>query len=162
MKRLWVLGILCLLLCGCGAEQTFETVGDTLEEPAAAIRREVHVDLPGEAVAPAMESDTSRYYICGDYEISMETFPSGDIKNTIKTISGFEPNDLTVVETNEDGVSRYDFVWAAEGEKGERLGRASVLDDGHYHYTLSVLRDAEKTEKTQVVWRTVFESFRLS
>ena len=162
MKKLWILVGLCLLLCGCGARQTVETVDDELVEPAAALRREIQVELPGEAAAPTMETDTSRYYICGDYEISLETFPSGDLKNTIRTLSGFEPQDLTVVETKEDGVSRYDFVWAAEGEKGQQLGRAAILDDGNYHYTLSVLRDAEKTEKTQVVWRTVFESFRLS
>lgn len=162
MKKLWITGLCCLLLCGCGAEQTGETVADEFRQPAAVMQRSIQVELPGEAAVPAMEGENSRYYICDDYEISLETFPSGDVNATIRTLSGYEKKDLTVVETELEGVKRYDFVWASEGEQGQRLGRASILDDGHYHYTLSVLRDAEKTEKSQVVWRTVFESFHLS
>ena len=65
------------------------------------------------------------------------------------------------MKTQAEGADRYDFVWAAAGENGERLGRAVILDDGNYHYTMTVLKDAEATKKTQVVWRTVFESFSL-
>ena len=139
-----------------------ETVNDDLMEPAAAIKREVVVDLPGEAAIPTMENENSRYYLCEDYEISMETFPAGDLNHTIEMLSGFDPEELTVVETEVNGINRYDFVWAAQGEEGEQLGRAAVLDDGNYHYTLTVLQDADKTEDTQIVWRTVFESFQLA
>ena len=162
MKFFVLLGLCCLLLTGCGAEMTMETVDDEILEPAAAMQREVLVELPGEAAMPTMENGSSRYYICEDYEISMETFPAGDLKTAIETLSGFSPEDLTVVKTEAGGADRYDFVWAAQGETGERLGRAAILDDGNYLYTLSVLRDAEDTENTQIVWRTVFESFQLS
>ena len=139
-----------------------ETVADELDEPSKPVMREIYVDLPGEAAAPVMEGEGSRYYICEDYEISIETFPSGDVKNTMEILSGYSPDDLTVMKTEQDGAERYDFVWAAEGETGERLGRAAILDDGNYLYTMSVLRDADKTEKSQVVWRSVFESFTLT
>ena len=65
------------------------------------------------------------------------------------------------MQTQRDGVDRYEFVWVSAGEKGERLGRAVILDDGNYHYCMSVLRDADSTEKTQIVWRDVFASFTL-
>ena len=64
-------------------------------------------------------------------------------------------------ETAQDGAKRYDFVWASAGENGDQLGRAVILDDGNYHYCLSVLRDADTTEKSQIVWRDVFDSFKL-
>ena len=162
MKKTGIAVILLLMLTGCGAKETMETVDDSLVEPAAAMQQEIRVELPGEAAVPAMESDTSRYYICNGYEISLETFPSGDVQQTIRSLTGYDPDDLTVVETAADGIDRYDFAWAAQGEQGQRLGRAAILDDGNYLYTLSVLRDAENQEKSQVVWRTVFESFGLS
>ena len=162
MKKLILAVIVCLLLCGCGTMETAETIDEEFEAMAAPVQREVLVELPGEAAVPTMENENSRYYLCEDYEISLETFPSGDIQNTIRTLSGYDPEKLTVVETEQDQIKRYDFVWAAQGDQGPRLGRASVLDDGSYHYTLTVLQDAEKTEKTQVVWRTVFESFCLA
>ena len=161
MKKLILLLSLSLLLSGCGAAPVMETISDELVEPAAAMPRDVYAQLPGEAAMPAMESGSSRYYICDDYEISMENFPSGDINDTMKILSGYDREDLTVMESTQDGAKRYDFVWACAGENGEKLGRAVILDDGNYHYTMSVLRDADNTESLQVVWRTVFESFSL-
>ena len=162
MKTFLIISLCAVLLSGCGAKSTMETVDDALAEPAAAVKREVVVDLPGEAAIPTMENENSRYYVCEDYEISMETFPSGDLNHTIETLSGFAPEDLTVVKTEYNGVKRYDFVWAAQGENGEQLGRAAVLDDGNYHYTMTVLQNADQTENSQIVWRTVFESFQLA
>ena len=91
----------------------------------------------------------------------MQTCPAGNLNDTIRKLTGFDKEQLTVMETEQDGAKRYDFVWAAAGEDGERLGRAAILDDGSYHYCLSVLRDAQG-EKSQVVWSEVFSSFGLA
>lgn len=162
MKMYVLLVVIAALLCGCGQVQTMETVDDTLVEPVMAEPREVYVELPGEAAVPAMESDSSRFYLCQDYEIAIETRQSGDLASTIRTLTGYEPEELTVMERELDGVKRYDFVWASAGEMGERLGRAVILDDGNYHYSMSVLRDADTTETLQVVWHQVFSSFTLA
>ena len=61
-----------------------------------------------------------------------------------------------------DDADRYEFVWVSAGEKGDRLGRGVVLDDGSYHYCMSVLRDADNPKKSQVVWSDVFSSFSLT
>lgn len=112
-------------------------------------------------MAPVLESDSEQVYLSEDYEIIVETVSGGDLSATIQRISGYTPDNLTVMETAQDGAKRYDFVWASAGENGDQLGRAVILDDGNYHYCLSVLRDADTTEKSQIVWRDVFDSFKL-
>lgn len=161
MKKWMIVGLLALTLCGCGAEETFETVADVWVTEAAAEMREVAVTLPGEAAVPAIESSSGRMYLCEGYEVYIQTMDAGDLNATIQTVSGYAAEELTVMETELDGVSRYEFVWASAGEKGERLGQGVILDDGNYHYVMSVLRDAETTKTSQVVWSEVFQSFRL-
>lgn len=161
MKKCWILVGLALLLCGCAAEETFETVADDIVQPVMAQPRQVAVELPDGAVAPVLESDSGQIYLCEDYELVIETQPSGDISATIQNICGYAKEDLTIMETQWEDVTRYEFVWASAGEKGDMLGRAVILDDGDYHYCMSVLRDADTTETSQISWRNVFGSFQL-
>ena len=151
MKKLWILLALASLLCGCTSEETLETISDDIVQPVMAQPGEISVRLPDNAVAPVLESDSEQVYLSEDYEIIVETVSGGDLSATIQRISGYTPDNLTVMETAQDGAKRYDFVWASAG----------VLDDGNYHYCLSVLRDADTTEKSQIVWRDVFDSFKL-
>lgn len=162
MKICWMMIIVAVLLCGCSAEETLETISDEVVAPVMAQPREITVRLPEGVVAPVMESDSEQVYLCEDYEIVMETLSAGDLNATIQTLSGYTRDQLTVMETQADGIKRYEFVWAAAGEMGDRLGRAVVLDDGIYHYCMSVLRDAEGEERSQIVWNDVFSSFVLT
>lgn len=162
MKRKIIVGLLALLLTGCAAEETFETISDDLVQPVMAQPREVSVSLPGEVSMPAMESDSGRMYLASDYEIYIQTLDRGDLNATIQTVSGYDKDALTVMQTSLDGVDRYEFVWTCAGENGDRIGRGVVLDDGDYHYVMTVLRDADTTETSQIVWNDVFDSFRLA
>ena len=162
MKKTVLVGLMALLLCGCRAEETVETVSDEWLAPVMASPREVSVSLPGEASVPAVESENGRLYLCEDYEVFIQTLDSGDLNATIRTVSGYEAEELTVMETNLDGISRYEFVWTSAGERGDRLGRGVILDDGDYHYVMTVLRDEGTTENSQVVWSEVFRSFSLA
>lgn len=158
MKRwVWVV-LLTGLLCGCRAEETLETVNDEWIVPVMAQPREISVRLPEDTVAPVLEQDNRRLYMAQDYEIMLETLPSGDLSDTIQALSGYDKEQLTVLETHQGDADRYDFVWTTAGETGDRLGRAVILDDGDYHYCMSVLRDPEEA---LIVWRDVFESFSL-
>lgn len=161
LKKMWIIAALSLLLCGCGSEEVFETVADEWAAPVMAQPREISVRLPDNAVAPVLESDIEQVYLCDDYEIIMEQTASGDLRSTIRNICGYEKEQLTVMETQWEDVKRYEFVWVSAGEEGDRLGRAVILDDGNYHYCMSVLRDAGEQEQSQVVWRDVFGSFTL-
>lgn len=157
LTALWI----CLLLSGCAAGEPGETVADVwAEQPAEP--REILVQLPEEAAAPAAENASGRFYICSDYEIEINTLEGGDLDATVRAISGCSREDLTVMASQPGGLKRYDFVWTAAGETGDRLGRAVILDDGTWHYTMTVLRDAEPVQSSQIVWRTVFESFTLA
>lgn len=158
MKR-WIL--VCLLAClltGCRAEETLETVSDEWMVPVMAQPREISVRLPENALAPVLEQENRQLYMAQDYEIMLETLASGDLDATIRTLSGYGKDQLTVMETRQNDADRYDFVWTTAGEAGDRLGRAVILDDGNYHYCMSVLRDPGET---MILWREVFGSFVL-
>lgn len=161
MKRWIGLAAVVLLLCGCAAEETYETVLDVWEEQEMPSPRAISVDLPGETAMPAMESDSGRAYISTEYEIYIQTMPAGDISATMEAMSGFESEDLTILSTMQEDAQRYEFVWASAGEGGDYLGRGVILDDGNYHYTMTVLRNAETAQESSVVWDGVFSSFRL-
>ena len=156
-KLLWLLP-LCLVLCGCGADETLETVADEWLAPAMAQPREVSVRLPEDAAAPVLEQDSGQLYMAEGYEIMLETLSAGDLNATVRALSGYDEEQLTIIQTRQGDADRYDFVWTTAGEKGQRLGRGAILDDGSYHYCLSALRD---DKKTTVVWKDVFSSFVL-
>ena len=161
MKKCLMFVLLPLLLMGCGAEETYETIADEQAAPVMAQPRQIAVRLPEDAVTPVLDSAGEQVYLCDDYEIVVEILESGDMQETICHISGYDREDLTVMETFFDGVSRSEFVWACSGEEEDRIGRAVILDDGDYHYCLSVVRDASTTENSQIVWEDVFSSFSL-
>ena len=151
-----------LMLAGCGAEDVFETVSDELVIPVMAEPAEVWVSLPEDSVLPAMESETGLIYICEDYDVSLQTLERGDLDATCRAVSGFDTGEVTLLQTAWGDVDRYEFVWTAAGELGQQVGRATILDDGNYHYVLSALIRAEKIAEYQEVWNGIFESFRLA
>lgn len=162
MKRSFILLLACLMFTGCASQETMETVADEWVEEVMVPAREIWVELPEEAAVPTVEGTEGRVYVCSDYEIVIQTMSGGDLDATIRGLSGYDREDLTVIESQPQGLKRYDLVWTAAGEGGDRIGRAVILDDGTWHYTMSVLRDAQTVESSQIVWRTVFESFTLA
>lgn len=162
MKKGWIVLLLGFVLSGCAAQETFETLADEVMEPEPAAPRQILVELPDEAVSPVLEDAGEQIYLCQDYEIIIETVASGDVNSTMERICGYRQEDLTVLETQTSSGTRYDFVWACAGESGDRLGRAVILDDGDYHYCMSVVRDADTTKTSQIVWSNVFSSFDLA
>lgn len=161
MKKWFIFVIMVFLLCGCGAQETFETVSDEIVSPVMAQPREISVRLPDNAVSPVLENGSQQIYMSEDYEIVIEKLSAGDLNATVQALSGYETDQLTIMETQQNAVTRYDFVWVSTGERGDRLGRAVILDDGDYHYCMSALRDAASAEKSQIVWSDVFQSFTL-
>ena len=158
MKRWGCICLLMILLSGCKAEETLETVSDEWIVPVMAQPREVTVRMPEDLVLPVLEQEGRQLYMGPNYEIMLETMAAGDLQATIRNLSGYEQEQLTILETDQGEWNRYEFVWTAVGEQGHRLGRAVILDDGDYHYCMSVLRDAEES---LIVWQDVFQSFSL-
>lgn len=162
MKRaVWLLCLL-LMLTGCGRAQTFEFVTDEAMVQTAAQPAEVYFQLAQEPAMPAMESDAGKLYLCGDYDVMLQTLQSGDLGRTVEQVSGFDMEDLTLIQTGSGEIKKYEFVWTTTAEEGAQIGRATVLDDGNYHYVLSSTVAAEKIEEYQEIWNGIFESFKLT
>lgn len=162
MKKWWVIALLAFLLTGCGSEEVMETVADEWVVPVMAQPLQITVDLPGEAAMPVSESDSGRLYLCQDYEIALQTMSSGDLNATLQSVTGYGKEDLTILETLRSGLPCYEFTWTCAGENGDRIGQGILMDDGNYHYVMTALWDADKTESMQVVWSEVFSSFGLA
>ena len=161
MKRMIVLMTVLGLLSGCGAAETYELVTDEPVQQVSAQPREMHFFLAEETAMPAMETDSGKLYLCGEYDVMSQIFDGGDLERTIRQISGFSPNDLTVIQTESENVKKTEFVWTSAAEEGHRICRATVLDDGNYHYVLSATVPAEKIEEYQEIWNGIFETFKL-
>jgi len=162
MKKWLVILMAAVLLTGCGSRETLETVADELVIPVMAQPKQIQVKLPGEAALPAVESDSGRLYLCSNYEISLQTLAGGDLDATLRSVTGYGREKLTVLETLRSDFPCYEFSWSCAGESGDRVGQGIILDDGTYHYCLTALWDADKTEELQIVWSEIFSSFDLA
>ena len=163
MKKLWVIPLVALLLCGCGGDKTRETISDVEDTPVAAIAQKILVQLPPELSAPALQSETAgTLYLCDDYSVTVQTVEAGDLEKTIRSATGMNREDLQILETKQADAKRYQWVWATNGENGIQVGRGCVLDDGAYHYVLTAMADEDKVAKVQLSWREIFNSFRVT
>ena len=161
MKKSLFLLLCSVLLTGCAAEDTFETVADDWAQSVAAPKAEIVLVLPEEAASPVVSGEDGTLYQCDGYEIFLQTLESGDLDATLRRITGFGREQLTVMETQFPGGKRYDLVWSCMGENGEQVGRACLLDDGNYHYVLSTLADASRAGEFDETWEALFGSYSL-
>ena len=157
MKMIWIWALLALVLTGCAAAETFETVSDEAVLPVMAQPRQIQLELPENAAAPVLENEEQQLYMGETYELMVQTLPGGNLSGTVQTLAGYEKEKLTVMETQWQDVTRYDFVWVSAGEDGDRLGRGAILDDGTCHYCLTLLEDVPGTGE----WEPVFASFSI-
>jgi len=162
MKKWWMLILTAVLLTGCGSRETLETVADELAVPVMAQPKRIQAKLPGEAAMPTVESDSGRLYLCQDYEIMLQTLAGGDIDATLQSCTGFDSRKLTVIETAEDGLKRYDCAFTSLGEGTQTVGRLTVLDDGNYHYVLTVTADRAYGAEMTAAWQQLSDSFQIN
>ncbi len=161
MKKIIAVLALGLLLTGCGGQQTLETVLDTYETPAAQARQ-VELLLPEDAaLATIGGADTGRLYLCDGYSVTVQTMGAGDLDRTLRQATGFAKEQLTVMETHVGDITRYDCVWSALGEEGEQTCRGVILDDGCYHYVVTVMADAQKAGELTETWNEILRSVTL-
>lgn len=159
MKKLVALICIGLLLCGCAAETDFETVSDVYE-PELVPAMQIVLTLPGETAVTAMSEDRQdKLYFMDDYCVTVQTLEAGDLDKTIRSVSGYPMDALTVMEQTQGDLRRYDFVWSCAGEGGDQVGRASILDDGSYHYVLTAMADADRAGSLEDSWQSLFGSF---
>lgn len=162
MKKWIMMALTALMLTGCAAAPTFETLGNiSHSNPSAPVQRQVLLELPDDAAEPVMADDSDTMYICDNYTIVLQTMEAGDLTATVRSLCGFTPDQLTVLESRCADHDRMDWVWTAAGEGGDVVCRAAVLDDGDFHYTLCVMADADEAGELTQTWNALFRSFCL-
>ena len=161
MKKVVALLLLTALLAGCKAEETFEVVEDEIPPEPVVSPQQFFVSLPEDAAVPTFQDESGELYVCQDYTVSKQILDSGDLEKTVQTVSGHSQAELQVIKTVHAQYDRYDFVWAAAAEEGMQVGRACILDDGNYHYVLSVQSAEEANGQLQKTIQDVFSSCKL-
>lgn len=162
VKRLYCCLLLSLLLCGCGAEPTLETVEDIIPVEAAAIPQQIYIPMPEEASSPTFQDDTGmEVYLCRGYTVAKQILPSGDLEKTVMQICGQSKENLAIMERMQEEAKRYDFCWTSAGEEGLQLGRACILDDENYHYVVSAMATETEAGNLRDTWDDMFASCRL-
>lgn len=162
MKKLWILLLCVFLLTGCGAKETFETVDDLYITEVSAYPKDVSLALPEEAAVSVMDNgEGGRLYLCDGYVLTVQTMTSGDLEKTLLETTGFSKEDLTLMETDYYGTTRYDCVWSNAGENGDQVCRAAILDDGTCHYVVTVMAPAETAGQLRQTWQSLLDSISL-
>ena len=161
MKKVCFLLVLLLLLTGCGSAGDFEPMQDVyapvaLSEPAA-----VELSFPEEAGMEVFAGESGRIYLCDGYCIAVETLTGGSIDGTLRQLTGYGADSLTVLQRTDGVVQRYECAWTSAGENGDQVARAVVLDDGQYHYCVSVMADADEAGSLQAQWQGILSSVSL-
>ena len=163
MKKLCCVMLVFLLLCGCSAKETFEQVYDELLLPAMAPMKELKLNLPKDAGAPTLVSDDgNRLYFCDGYTLAVQTLEAGDLDETLQSLCGYNRRDLLVMETREDGVDRFDWVFTCLGEEGTQVGRGTIFDDGNYHYCATVMAQEAASGSLAEEWESIFHSMEVT
>ncbi len=160
MKKLLMILLVAVMLTGCAAVETFETLGPISHQgDAAAVMAQTSLSLPEDAALAVFENGTDKLYVCDDYTIVTQTLPAGDVNATVTALCGYGSDALTIVESAAGEASRYDWVWTAASDDGDLVCRAAVLDDGSYHYCLCVMAPAASFGQLADVWNGLFSSF---
>lgn len=163
MKKICLILLMMGLLSGCGQVETFETLGEISHvSPSKPQLRQVVLTTPKNALLEAAASDAGMsMYTCDGYTMVLQTFSAGDLEATVRTLSGYAPENLTILETVCGDHSRYDWVWTAAAEEGDVICRGAILDDGNYHYALYTIALSENAKGLQEGWNVLFDSFCL-
>lgn len=161
MKKCWILLGLAVLLSGCGTKETFETVSDVVVQPVNGQVRQVYLILPDNADAQTLGAEDSDLYFCGDMMVCVQTLDRGDLDRTLRTATGYGRETLRLQEGYSPHGKLYECAWTSLGEGGLQVGRTRIIDDGSYHYTLTVMLPEDAVDENRTAMQEILDSFRL-
>lgn len=156
---------LTALLCACVSNiPAWEYVTDELAAPAARrLPSSIVFSVPEGAVCQNLSPDgADALYEAADasYEIMTCVSPQSPAA-AIEALTGFAPQELSILATTRFGLAEYQFVWSAAADEGERVYRAAMLCDDQYCYTLCFSRPASAGQSYDAVQQSVFSTFGL-
>ena len=135
MKMICLMLMVAVLLCGCQAATTFETLEDVYYGQEENAPMQIAVSLPQGTTL--IRNGNSRLYLCDGYDIAVEVMAAGDLDLTIRWLTGFSSDALTMVQTSASEMIRYECVWTSAGEDADQVGRAVILALRAMHFRLS-------------------------
>lgn len=153
--------LLGVSLCGCSGGESFEVIADSFVDSPKAEPGKMVLDLPDEVTLSVMSGSDWQCYEGEHYQIILQTYPSGNLDQTLQQVTGYGKEHLSVMEISAMNIDKYFCAWSAVSEEGEVVGRCTVLDDGVYHYCLSILVNAEASGEVRDVVNGVFASYSL-
>ncbi len=160
MKKLMIILMMLCLLTACGGEKPMETVQDVYA-PQEEIPMQVSIDLPEGTAVQTLSSETGRLYICDGFTITVQTLQGGDLARTVKDTTGYALERLTLMETEKDNIACYRLSWVSLGEGGDQAARTLILDDGLFHYAVTVMAPAESAGKLTDTFQAILSSVSL-
>lgn len=161
LKKICCLLALLLLLTGCARQPAWEQLEDVYAPEASPEPKKIGLTLPEDAASQVLAGSSGVLYFCDGYEITAETFSSGDLNETLLSLTGFSREELTLLETKNAEIKRYECVWTSVSAEGERVSRAVILDDGNYHYCVCVCADVSDAGSLQESWQALLGSIVL-
>ena len=66
------------------------------------------------------------------------------------------------MKTERNGLSAYEYVWSAAGECEEQMCRGIILDDGAFHYAVTVMADYSQAGEQQQTWQELLNSVTIN
>lgn len=161
MKKLFAIMLMPVLLLGCTAEPVMEQVEDVYAplqpEPA-----QLRVNIPDNAsVLTAAGVGAETLYFCDGYTLTVQTLTGGDLNRSLQLLTGYQRDSLTVLQTLRNGSACYSCAWTSAGEGGDQVGRLVLLDDGAYHYAVTVMAPAETAGDLAQIWDAVLNEVTL-
>lgn len=161
MKK-WLAFILAVLLCGC-AKTEYETMADAYTPLPPADQAQMVLSFSGDQEVASLEAgEQESICFCDGYTLTRQVLASGDLDKTLRTVTGYGREKLSIMTQSQDGCKRYDFVWSCAGEGGDQVCRGSILDDGNYHYVVTAMASQEKAGELRGIWNELFASFTVN
>ena len=155
----WIIMCCLFLLTGCTATPVWETVDDSCETAVQCTDYDLLLPLPNQAeVIGTRNGDT--LYQMGSMEVMTTTFYAADYQTAVKHLSGYEAENLNILQTFRFDLPEYQFVWYSQSEEGGMVYRADLVMDDMTCY--AVVCGAPETDDTfHDGARQVFSSFGL-
>lgn len=155
--------VLAAVCCGCASTTTWETVDDEIvaasgpaEEPYI-----ITFGVPEDVNLEPLSEGSRNLYVQkdGDYEILSDVVTAPNADEAICQVSGFDAEDLDVMETTRFGLPEYRFAWVSESDEGSYVSQAAVVEDGSYYYVLVFSAREEAGNTYDSCAESVFASF---
>ena len=162
MKKLCLVIFCVLMLSACSAVETMETIGDEGVTPVMGEAGQVQLTLPDLEDAQVIDNGMgSRIYLFDGFCVTVQTLDGGNMDKTLEIVSGFDADKLSLLKTEQKDYTQICCAWSSAGEQEEQLCRVVVMDDGRYHYAVTVMADSSGVAAQPDLWE-ILDTVELS